>query len=351
MRLFGRKDAEDDGGGSSEDGLAGFWTWWQETRPAVDALVAAGDTAGLEDLVAPAVAAVHPDLVWEIAPGRNAMHALVVTSAGDAELRPLAHRWAKAAPPADLLWEFHPSRQANPQAAELTLDVGGFDFALDKLVLGLRVPRNQPRVDVAAYHPIFAELDEDVRLDAALLALDWILGEDEVARWVGEITAVTFEPIDAVAAPHLPAVVADLASGYDEEEWVLLEGQTAGGAPLVATARYPLRPVDHPLFDQHIAITLPYAHRDEAGLPIGESLAALRDFEERLAARLLKLRDDAVLAAHLSAEGQRTIHVYADPTGDAAIHAKELIVSWEEGEPRVDVATDPAWTAVSPFLS
>jgi hypothetical protein len=354
MRLFGRKDAEEaeeEGGESRDDGIAGFWTWWQEARPRLDTLVAAGEPGGLEELLAPAVEAVHPGLVWEVAPSRNAVHALVVTSAGDAELRSLAHRWAKAAPPADLLWEFHPSRQANPQALELTIDVGGYEFALDKLMLGLRVPPNQPRVDVSAYHPIFGELDEDTRMETALLALDWLLGEDDVARWLGEITAVTFEPIDAVAAAHLSAVVADVASGYDEEQWVLLEGQTAGGAPLVATARFPLRPVDYPLFDQHIAITLPYSHRDEAGLPIGESLAALRGFEERLAARLLKLRDDAVLAAHLSAEGQRIIHVYADPTGDAAIHAKELIVSWEEGEPRVDVGSDPAWTAVVPFIS
>ncbi|MFC4112448.1 DUF695 domain-containing protein [Nonomuraea zeae] len=350
MRLFGRKDEEQEAG-EPGDGIAEFWTWWQEARPGLDSMVASGEAEGLEERLAPAVAAIHPGLVWEVAPGRNAAHALVVTAAGDAELRSLAHRWAKAAPPADLLWEFHPSRQANAQALELTLDVGGYEFALDKLMLGLRVPRGQPRVDVSAYHPIFGELDEETRLEAALLALDWLLGEDDVARWVGEITPATFQPIDSVAAAHLPAVVADLASGYTEEEWVLLEGQTAGGAPLVATARHPLRSVDYPLFDQHIAITLPYAHRDENGLPVGDSLTALRDFEERLAARLLKLRDDAVLAAHLSAEGHRIIHVYADPTGDAAIHAKELIVSWEEGEPRVDVATDPAWTAVLPFLT
>ncbi|GAA3231681.1 DUF695 domain-containing protein [Nonomuraea helvata] len=348
MRLFGRKDADDEETG---DGIAEFWDWWQEARPGLDSLVAETDADGLEERLAPAVAAIHPGLVWEVAPGKGAAHALVVTAAGDPELRSLAHRWAKAAPPSDLLWEFHPSRQANPQAMELTLDVGGYEFALDKLVLGLRVPRDQPRVDVTAYHPIFGELDDDTRMEATLLALDWLLGEDDVARWVGEITPATFQPIDSVAAAHLPAVVADLASGYTEEEWVLLEGQTASGAPLVATARHPLRPVDYPLFDQHIAITLPYAHRDENGLPVGDSLAALRDFEERLAARLLKLRDDAVLAAHMSAEGHRIIHVYADPTGDAAIHAKELIVSWEEGEPRVDVASDPAWTAVVAFLT
>ncbi|GGS74213.1 DUF695 domain-containing protein [Nonomuraea spiralis] len=350
MRLFGRKD-EDQEADRPGDGVAEFWVWWQEARPRLDSLVAAGTAEGIEELVAPAVAALDPGLVWEVAPGRNAAHILVVTAAGDAELRSLAHRWARAAPPADLLWEFHPSRQANPQALELTLDVGGFEFALDKLKFGLRVPRNQPRVDVSAYHPIFAELDEETRLEAALLALDWLLGEDDVARWVGEITPATHEPIDAVAAVHVPAVVADLASGYQDEEWVLLEGQTGEGAPLVATARFPLRPVDHPLFDQHIEITLPYTHRDENGLPVGDSLTALRDFEERLATRLLKLRDDALLAAHLSAAGHRVIHLYADPTSEASIHAKELIVSWEEGEPRVDVATDPAWTAVSPFLS
>ncbi|WP_431924751.1 DUF695 domain-containing protein [Nonomuraea jabiensis] len=347
MRLFGRKGADEEAG----DGIAEFWAWWEESRPGLDSLVANGDVGGLEERLAPAVAALHPGLVWEVAPGKEAAHALVVTAAGDPELRSLAHRWAKAAPPSDMLWEFHPSRQANPQAMELTLDVGGFEFALDKLMLGLRVPRDQPRVDVSAYHPIFGELDEDTRMEATLLALDWLLGEDDVARWVGEITPATFQPIDSVAAVHLPSVVADLASGYTEEEWVLLEGQTGSGAPLVATARHPLRPVDYPLFDQHIAITLPYTHRDENGLPVGDSLTALRDFEERLAARLLKLRDDAVLAAHLSAEGHRIIHVYADPTGDAAIHAKELIVSWEEGEPRVDVATDPSWSAVVAFLT
>ncbi|MET7333998.1 DUF695 domain-containing protein [Nonomuraea sp. NPDC005650] len=347
MRLFGRKGADEEAG----DGIAEFWAWWQESRPGLDSLVAKGDVEGLEERLAPAVAEIHPSLVWEVAPGKEAAHALVVTAAGDPELRSLAHRWAKAAPPSDMLWEYHPSRQANPQAMDLTLDVGGFEFALDKLMLGLRVPRDQPRVDVSAYHPIFGELDEDTRMEATLLALDWLLGEDDVARWVGEITPATFQPIDSVAAAHLPAVVADVASGYTEEEWVLLEGQTGGGAALVATARHPLRPVDYPLFDQHIAITLPYTHRDENGLPVGDSLTALRDFEERLAARLLKLRDDAVLAAHMSAEGHRIIHVYADPTGDAAIHAKELIVSWEEGEPRVDVAADPSWSAVVAFLT
>ncbi|MET9339591.1 DUF695 domain-containing protein [Nonomuraea sp. NPDC003804] len=353
MRLFGRKDDEEEAGetGETGDALAEFWEWWRETRPQIDALVEAGEAERLSELIAPAVTAIHPGLVWEVAPGRQAQQALVVTAAGDPELRSLAHRWSKGAPETDALWEYHPSRQANPEAMELTLDVGGYEFALDKLLLGLRVPRGNPRIDIAAFHPVFVMLDEDTRMEATLLSLDWLLGEDDVARWVGEITPATFQPIDSVEAVHLPAVIADLATEFAEEQWALLEGQTAGGAPLIATARFPLRPVDHPLYDQHIQITLPYAHADENGLPVGESLTSLREFEERLAARLGRQHADGVLAAHLSAEGARVIHVYADPTGEAAIHAKELIVSWEEGQPLVDVVTDPGWTAVAPFLS
>jgi Family of unknown function (DUF695) len=348
MRLFGRKSGADAG---PAEGIGEFWTWWAEARPKLDALVAAGETDRLAELIGPATQAVHPSLVWEIAAGLNAGRALVVTAAGDPELRAIAHRWAAAAPAADALWEFHPSRWANPHAMDLTLDVDDYEFALDKLMLGLRVPHGSLRLDVIAYHPSFTIMDDDTRTEAALLALDWILGEDDVARWVGDISVSAFEPIDAVPAVHLPGVVADLASGYRDEQWALMEGETATGARLSATVRHPLRPVDYPLFDQHITITLPYTHRDADGLPIGSSLEALRDFERRLAGQIGRLTGSAVLAAHMSADGQRVFHVYADPAGDAAVHAKKLITSWKDGQPRVDVAADPGWIVISPFLS
>ena len=78
---------------------------------------------------------------------------------------------------------------------------------------------------MTAYHPIFAELDDDTRMEATLLALDWLLGEDDVARWVGDITpAAAFEPIDAVPAVHLPARRRRPGRRFAEEQWALLEG-------------------------------------------------------------------------------------------------------------------------------
>lgn len=346
MRLFGRKSEPVE----PATMIADFWTWWADARSRVDVLVETEDAAALDELIGPAVTALDPSLTWEIAPGKAAVHALVVSAAGNPELRSFAHRWALAAPPADEFWEFRPSRQANRQALDRAIDVGGHEFRLDRMVLGLRVPPGSPRVDVSAFHPIFVDIDDESRMETTLLALDLLLGEDEVARWVGDIVAAEFEPIDAIPAMHLPAVVADVAEGFKDEQWALLEGQTADGGRLVAAALYPLHPVDYPLFDQHIAITLPYKHADEDGLPTGTSVEALRGFEERLNA-LVGEPGSAVLAAHLSVGRTRVFHVYADPTGRAAHNAKDLVATWKEGRPRIDVADDPSWSAVAHFLT
>ncbi|GII61939.1 hypothetical protein Skr01_20240 [Sphaerisporangium krabiense] len=345
MEFFGQ---ESDQGRQGDAAVVDFWVWWARTRPQVDALLEADDASGAGELLASAVAAVDPGLVAEITPGREALRSLVVSCDGDPELRPLAHRWARAAPPPDALWEFHPSRQASSHPADLVLEVDGREFALGKLVLGLRVPPGAPRMDISAYHPIFPDLGDEDRAAAAFLALDRLIGEDEVARWIGDVTAATAPPIDAVPAIYLPTMVADLAAEHQGEQWALLTGQTAGGAPLVAATRYPLRPVDHPLFDRHIAITLPYAERDADGLPAGDAPEALRAFEERLTTRL---GDTALLAVHMSSEGNRVLHVYADPSTDAVQRAEDVAETWTEGTPTVESTPDPGWLVVSPFLT
>ncbi|MGP4104654.1 DUF695 domain-containing protein, partial [Nonomuraea sp. KM90] len=113
------KDA-DEGAEGPDEAIAGFWAWWQETRPQLDSMVAAGEPEGLEERLSPAVAAIDPGLAYEVAPGKEAAHALVVTAAGDAELRSLAHRWAKAAPPADLPAGPRRTSPARPGAAEVS---------------------------------------------------------------------------------------------------------------------------------------------------------------------------------------------------------------------------------------
>ncbi len=104
-------------------------------------MVAAGEAERLAELIGPAVSAraSRPGLGGGAGQERGA-RAGRDRRAATPSCGSLAHRWAKAAPAADLLWEFHPSRQANPQAAGAHARRGGFEFALDKLMLGLRVP-------------------------------------------------------------------------------------------------------------------------------------------------------------------------------------------------------------------
>ncbi|SDH77695.1 Family of unknown function [Sinosporangium album] len=347
MRPFARKSAS----AVTDQAITRFWAWWEEARPELDTLASAADNDKPTEVIASAVSAIHPDLAVEVSSGLLARHSLTVTAAGDPELRSTAHRWARSAPEGDGTWEFYPSRQPILGAVELTLDADGRELALDQMLLGLRVPRDRPRLDVAAYHPVFEDIGDDERMEATLLALDSLLGEDEVARWIGEITTAAFPPIDAVAAAHLPAVVNDLASGYEDGQWSLLEGRTEDGSKIVAVARMPLRQVDHPLFDQHIAITLPYTHASEEGLPAEPSLSALNGFEERLNAEVDAQRDEAVVVVHMSLAGRRLIHVYADPAADVPPRLKKLVGTWTEGRAQMDVGDDPGWIAISPFLS
>ncbi|GII92600.1 DUF695 domain-containing protein [Sinosporangium siamense] len=346
MRPFARKSAS----AEADQEIKRFWTWWEKARPELSALAADDDNDKMGELLTAAVNAIHPGLAWEVTSGLLARHALTVTAAGDPELRSTAHRWARAAPE-DADWEFYPSRQPVLGASELTLDAGGVEVPLDQMTLGLRVPPGRPRLDVAAYHPVFDDLDEEARMEATLLALDSLLGEDEVARWIGEITPATFPPIDAVAAAFLPAVVNDLASGYEDEQWTLLEGQADGGVKIVALARMPLRQVDHPLFDQHISITLPYRHATAEGLPAETSLSALNDFEERLTAQVAQLGGDALIVAHMSMAGRRLIHIYADPAASVQNTLKKTAATWKEGRAAIEVNDDPGWIAIAPFLS
>ncbi|WP_326644098.1 hypothetical protein OG884_09250 [Streptosporangium sp. NBC_01755] len=80
MRLFRRKNEP---AADPADGIGEFRAWWAEARPELDAMVAAGEAGRLAEWIGPAVPAVHPSPVWEIAPGLDADRALVVTSAGD----------------------------------------------------------------------------------------------------------------------------------------------------------------------------------------------------------------------------------------------------------------------------
>src|ERR1051326_8150521 len=109
----------------SPDPVVELWAWWATVREAVAVAIGDGTVDRFTDGMNSRVGAVHPDLQWELTPGIRARHALVVTSAGNAELRRGAARCVGAAPISDALWEYTPHRFGDLSLFAHQLGIGG----------------------------------------------------------------------------------------------------------------------------------------------------------------------------------------------------------------------------------
>ena len=118
----------------------------------------AGGADTLAEELSRRVSAIHPELQWEFSKGPRSRHALVVSPGGSAKVRAAAARWYAEAPAPDDVWEYHRSRQADPDALTARLEIGGQRLDLSELRFSFTVDTDRRSVDVTAYHPGFAGL-------------------------------------------------------------------------------------------------------------------------------------------------------------------------------------------------
>ncbi len=315
-----------------------FWQWWAAARPRAEKQIDGAPDDGVIAEMSERVSAIHPELQWEFTAGTGSAHLLVVTSAGDPALRSLAERWRRASPPPDEVFGYASARPGNPDALDGTLDFGGHRLELDQVRFAATT--DETTVHVQVWHPEFPRLDEQARTQIAFLSLDWLLGEDAVEVWIGEI-AVAPAAGPALTGRQLTDLVSAVQPAGGEEHWCNLSG-SRHGKPLVAMAQTPLRPARWPGRDLHIRIDVPYRSRDDNGFPGADIFPALHALEDRIA----EFADGAVLVAHETCDGVRTTHLYTDRK--AAAHALEpLIASWPDGRIRLTVNDDPTWDAVA----
>jgi hypothetical protein len=315
--------------------IARFWEWWPQARRRLDA----GVPADIADEMTEHVHALHPDLRWEIGAGPS----LTLSGGGAEELRGIAERWRLGAP--DDTWEYRAARSADPAMLSGKLQLDEHEFDLEYVRVGLRADAARARVDVTSYHPDFLFLPEETRLALTHRVLDWALGEDDVARWVGDVTTAADEPMDALPPSMLPPVVEQIATPFAQPAWLVGEGRTPLGHAARVAVRFPLHRQDFPLCDLYVSVALPYAHANPDRLPVEPSASALRGFEESIAS----LGTRAVLAAQETGDGRRVFHLYADPESGAVAELDQLAAGWSEGRARVSSEPDPAWDALEPY--
>jgi uncharacterized protein DUF695 len=324
--------------------ISEFWAWWGQARPSIEAALAEGLPADLIEELTRRIHKIHTDLLWEISGAEGGSPALTVTGGGEAELRGIAERWRRAAPAGDG-WRYFPARQADPEMLDQQLVLGEHEFDLEYVRVGMRADELRARVHLTVFHPDFLFVPEESQIQVTRHVLDWSLGEDDVARWVGEVRIATEAPIDALSPAMLPAVVEQIAEPFAEPAWLSGEGRTPRGHPARLMARFPLHRADHPLCDVHIAVSVPYQHSNPDRLPVEPSAGALRAFEKKLD----KLGGGAVLAVHETGDGLRVFHLYADPESPVLAQLDQLVASWPEGKAKVASTPDPAWRALSAY--
>jgi hypothetical protein len=303
-----------------------FWSLWAHQR---DAVIDAIDGGRTEDPALHAVlqAASVLGLACEFGPGLRARHALCVSADGDPAKRKLAYRWYEAAPPEDGAFEFHPARIAAPAPEDMVLRLVDEDFGFADFRFDVSVDEDRLELGLVVAHPAFPRLDDDTRAQVGFLGLDNILGEEEVERWIGELEWSERPPDGGIDAHALRAVVDRLAATAPSGEWAVLRGEDA-----IAVAARPLRPVDHPYFDELCELTA----------PVGE-LSELQDHEEELAAHF---GARAFHAASLTREGERTAFVYVDRDESTSTE----LAAWASARGYAfHCAHDPAWDAIRPF--
>jgi len=341
LRRGGRARAD------SDKPIEAFWEWWASSgRAAAEAGIDRGAFGKFTDAIAARVKAIHPGLVWELGSGAQAKHALVVTAAGVPEPRRLAERWYQQAPPSTAVWEYHPARQASPGALAMTMDFAGERLDLTELLFDLRVDNDRRMIDAIVFHPSFTRMPGKVRGQVGFLALDWALGEDGVVRWIGRFDTTDRRPAAAVPVDGLIDTVQALASRAGGPSWALLVGEM-NGAKVIASLAVPAKWVDHPLMDQHIAVSLPFADQTAAGFPAPSSLDQLREFEDKLTRRL---PPHALLVAHETSRGVRTLHLYADSDDVSLAGELESFVSVWPGAV-VKTKRDAGWEAIGHLTS
>lgn len=217
MKWFRRRKAEDVAPAhlpNAEEAAQRFWERWFELVPVVSAALGDGEPHRVEDELRDLVATMHPDLLFSLEQGHLAMYALVITGQEDPRLRPYTDAWIAAAPPADMVWEFHDSVPPVPDPTEVIINLGDVRLRLGDYRIVAQVDGDV--VDVAVYHPALAELSDQQRQTMTFLPLDVTLGERLAGERLRRVETAQLEPEGTISLVELRSLVRTLAQTSDD---------------------------------------------------------------------------------------------------------------------------------------
>lgn len=323
--------------------IENFWAWWRNGgEAAVTAAIESGDPEATVPLLAPRVAEIGDGLSWELGPGIDTHHQLVVT--GDSDKRAVARRWLNAAPAPDTTWSYADSRQRRPLGS-FRLNIGSTVVHYADVVVAAQ--RRQNHLDVRVHHPSFCTLPERQRYEITFLALDHALGEAAVEQWLRGIETTVNRPNEAYSLAELVGLVDALALENTDEDgspaWIGLQWDGENGRTVAAT-QVPLCSTQAPNLDTHITIAIPYLDVDDTGFPTEATWNALNALRNRLEADAAPAGRVLALETHA---GQHIVHLYLDSSITDVSVLRDARTGWNQGVVSVFSRYDPRWSGVA----
>jgi hypothetical protein len=300
----------------------------------------AQDRETFAPMLSRAVTQMEPKLAWEVGPGHKAKRSLSLVSYGDVRLRRRAEAWVKAAPPPDDEWEFYPAKPGNKDFAGLVINIGGKDIDLSVMTCSAVADLSRERLDVQCDHPLFAGMDDKLKRQIAFIALDGLLGEDAVERWLGVIECAALPP-DAMPLKDVLPKVDELASQATGDRFVLMRGQR-DGKPVFVAKNMALKRIDFLHCEDLISVQIPIKTANEYGLPDRSEADALTSVEDSI---LQALGPDVAYLGRETHDGVRTVFAFAPHNGDHETRMRLFARERKDYRLKVEATHDPVWEA------
>ena len=163
-----------------------FWNWYAEVAPRFFDTIEAGKCSTLADEVSAKVDELIPGFAWVFGPGENSKgHSFTLSGEGNLHRQLLALYWLAQAPNLPG-WTFYAARQPGSIKGHY-IEIGGRKFDPLEFWITPFVNRDQEKLDITVWHPLFDKLPQGERWTILFLFLDEVLGEYGTQQWIGEI--------------------------------------------------------------------------------------------------------------------------------------------------------------------
>ncbi len=194
-----------------KDKVADFWKWYSERASYFYDTIEDGGCGDLQPEISENVNRLWGDLAWVFGPGPDEKdgHSFTLTGEGLLHRQFLTKYWLDQAPELEG-WTFYSSRQPGEAGSGFSIGIGEHKFEFGSLWVSAKPDLENESVDLAAWHPLFSEVDKEVRSTVLYLILDEVLGEFGTDLWLGTIETTDTELADSMPVSELREYIHEL---------------------------------------------------------------------------------------------------------------------------------------------